>query len=133
MPAAYPSITLKKRMTYAADGRTRLQIWVSASSDNIPSEIFLFYLLSPLPDILGPRYRYLGTCSYADMLNYPALAEDANTCYLRRASIDILFEARMTANAFWTDIQTGVLLLLEEIAELAAASPTTVTVNLIGS
>lgn len=113
----------KKTTVDASTGKVRLQIWISETSDNIPAEIFLY---RAVPDIAGvdeQNYLFYGVCSYADLINYPAITAGYDSNFYRTAKIDMLFESISNMGAFIGELETGIQALIDDIAGTHSATP----------
>lgn len=118
------TIKLKRRITETADSRFRLRVWVSVTSDNIPSEIFLYQALPYFPEQANVE-QFIGICSYADMLNYPINDPVEETPFFRMSYIDLVFTALPVLETKWTFINTSVTSLLNDLASAHIATPET--------
>ena len=118
------SITVDKRVTANADNTYRLQVWVSETSENIPSEIFVHRNAPVIDDWDGPTAVYYGICNYADIINYPASVVDTSSNFFRKSGADLEFKSAQSLNTTWEQILEDVQQLVDDIVR---------TYNAVGS
>ncbi len=115
------TIKVSKRVTQNSDYTYRLQAWVSETSDNIPSEIFLHRTVPGVDAWEGPAAAYYGICSYADLLNYAVDVSDTSSNFFRKSGIDLDFTSVSVLDATWDAVVTGVQLLVNDIVRTYSA------------
>lgn len=117
------TITLSKNIDILPDSRYALKIWVSSTTNNIPSEIFLYLATSPVPPD-GVLRVFQKVCSYADMLEYPVNDPDTTTPFYRFSGVYREYASYKELNDFWTTTQTNVQTLINEIVDTNLANAT---------
>jgi len=114
------SATLSTRTAIIADGRWRLQVWVSAAT-NLPPDLFLMAVLPMDPDdaIGEGRNVFYRVCKYADLLNYVPRSLES-TPFIRDRALDMLFDTEAACGTFFDNIQLGLQSLIDDIHSLEA-------------
>jgi hypothetical protein len=118
-----------KRVITEEDNRYRMQVWVTETSDNIPSELFLFARIPPVPSRPLPEDGFQRTCRYSDILLYPATTPETSSPFFRKPGVDLIFTSlKELSDYFTTYIYDMVQLLVEDIvgANTAAVVETNV-------
>lgn len=117
------TIKLNKRITQQTDNSYRLQVWVSETSDGIPSEIFLYTALNLASDDgwSGSTSRLQKVCSYADLINYASTSPDTSSSYFRRSWIDLKFRSLSELDDLWDNLNTYTEFLVNDIVRTTEA------------
>lgn len=122
--AATTLFQIEKRVTETTSHWFRIKIWVSAAYAGIPPEIFVWQRLPSYPGITNRTDHYVQVCSYADMLNYPAVTPNNSTLFFRRRWIDRTYRSMLELQTFWETVQTGIQALVLDISETTEAAST---------
>lgn len=84
------TITIAKRVTFQGD-KHRLQVWVQATSNNIPATLFVYQRIPSVPLNTAPRDRFVHIASYADMGEFPENDPVPESPFFRRNGADLGF------------------------------------------
>jgi hypothetical protein len=115
------SISITKKINQTSDDRFRLRAWVSSTSDNIPSEIFLHGRAAPVPMRPTDEDIFKRVCLYADIFNYPAEPSTENPFH-RRPGVDVLFTSLSSLDTFFQEtLVAGAEAFLNDIAAIHTA------------
>jgi hypothetical protein len=114
------NINLSKRITQEDDNTYRLQVWVSETSDNIPSEIFLHRVAPEIDEWDGSSIPYYGVCAYADLVNYAVDEPDGASNFYRKSGVDLTFKSLSILNQTWIQIDEDTQQLVDDIVKTNA-------------
>jgi hypothetical protein len=101
-------------------------VWVSATSNNIPPEIFTFQRFPAVPDYNDGKEedRFVHVCTYADMVAFPKDRPSVDNPYFRLHWLDLAHDSRVFLEDRWHVIKCHIEDLLADVVrinELAAA------------
>lgn len=115
-------IELSKRVTQLSNGRFRLQIWVSKTSNNIPSEVFVYQRYPKVPTNPLPQDIFVHVASYADINDFP-LENPDDEPYFRLYFFDVTFKSLSVLNEKWRMVEKQVTQTVQDIVRLNNLPP----------
>lgn len=116
-------IELTKRVSNTADGRHRLQVWVSRTTNNIPSEIFVYQRFPSVPLYPDLQDIFVHVASYADLEDFPVGDPEDLVPFYRKYAIDIVFESLAVLLEKWDMLRKQVTHTVEDLVRLYNLAP----------
>ena len=126
MAEEFTEIHVTKRFdTSTATGRTRLRAWVSATTNEIPAEIFVYQRIPAVPDHNNglPEDIFVHVAAYADMVAFPSQKPSINNPYFRLSYIDLVHDSRCHLEDLWSRIKCHIEALNEDITRINELCP----------
>jgi hypothetical protein len=120
MSTEFSILEVSKRFTTSNQGRTRMRIWISETTNGIPPEVFMFQRIPAVPGYNAgePEDRYVHVCSYADMVAFPKDTPSIDSPYYRKRYIDLAHDSRVFLEELWQQIKCQLQNLLEDIVRI---------------
>lgn len=120
MSTEFSILGVSKRFTTSSNGRTRLQIWISETSNNIPAEVFVHQRYPAVPDYNDGKEedRFVHVCSYADLVAFPKDTPSVDNPYFRVHYLDLAHDSRVFLEDRWQVIKCQLDDLLKDIVRI---------------
>lgn len=99
-----------------------LKAWVSSTSNNIPSSVFLYYKDPAVPYDILIQDKFRSVCTYADMLNYPEAAPSGTSRFFRLPYIYVEDVSLYTLDTVWDTILEDLDILINDIVVTNSSS-----------
>lgn len=119
-------VVLSKRLTVTEDNRHRLRVWVSETSHNIPSTLFVYQQIPVVPLDSGLNQLFVHVASYADLGDYPENASGDDSPFFRLHHFDLVFDSLAYLEQTWQRVHRMVQHTAEDIAKLNGLEPAVV-------
>ena len=118
-------IQLSKRQTSTIDPETqeavhRLRVWVSQATEGIPSELFVYQQIPPVPKTTEDQLEqlFVHVASYADIIDFPANAINEESPFFRQYYVDLTFASLGVLNEKWSMMKRMINATVEDIVRL---------------
>jgi hypothetical protein len=125
MSDEFSEIHISKRFDTSTQGRTRLQAWVSAATNMIPPEIFVYQRIPAVPGYNDglPEDIFVHVAAYADMVAFPSDRPSVNSPYFRKSYIDLAGDSRCEMEDLWKQIMCHIQALLDDLVRINELCP----------
>jgi len=86
------TVTVSTRISTTDEGRHRLRMWVSETTDNIPGKLFVYQELPTVP-FYTLTAQFVHVASYADITEYPDDEAGELSSFFRLHWLDLVFDS----------------------------------------
>jgi hypothetical protein len=126
------TVEITRRVDTTEDGSFRLRIWVSKTSHNIPSELFVFQKVPKVPFSNIPEDWFVHIPTYSDVITLPVGAPEKEP-FFRKNGVDVTFQSRAILEEKWIRMKRHIQILIEDIVRLNKLPPIEVTIVDLGA
>jgi len=119
---AASQIEITKRISLYGDMH-RLQVWVSRTTNNIPSQLFVYQRYPSVPLSEALTDRFVNIASYADVTDYAIDDPEGDEPFFRKYAIDLVFESLAILLQKWDIMQRQMTHTIEDFVRLNNLPP----------
>jgi len=104
----------------AGKAQHRLRVWVSQTTDNIPSELFVYQQIPPVPKTTPEQLEqlFVHIASFADILDFPITARNDDSPFFRLHFVDLTFNSLAVLNQKWSMMKKMINATVEDIVRM---------------
>lgn len=116
---------VSRRFTLQDNNLYRMQVWVSAITEDLPCKIFAWQTLYPFPEDPGPTDIFVHVCKYSDLIAIPEdEPEPWETVQLyRRHWFDLESKDKARLESVWRKVKEQVQFLVQDIVRTNTLPP----------
>ena len=100
-----------------------MRFWVSETTQNIPSEIFIYQRTPQVPLYDEPTDLFVHIGTYSDLIELDADEPEEGNVFFRKSSVDITFNSIEKLERKWIRIRAHINILIEDIVRLNKLPP----------
>lgn len=112
------SMTITRRETANDDGSIRMQVWVSAASEELPAEVFVYQELpnAPVGDDIEAQEQFVHVADFTDIIALGIVPGGGELPYYRKRMVDLTFTTSELRQSTWQGIQDHIQEMLRNVS-----------------